>query len=172
MKNRYLFSKDETECTVFFNDGTFFIIDSNDFELVSKYTWFKSKRGYPVAHFSRKSPQGHKTFSLHRYLFNFPPSGTIDHIDRDKMNNRRNNLRLCTQQQNSFNQSLRVTNSSGYTGVSINKATGMFEAYIHYKGKKKYLGLYTTAEEAAVVRDKEALKIFGKYANLNFPDVA
>lgn len=172
MKNEYQFSENKKVCNIFFIDGTSFIIDSSDFQLVSKFTWFKSKRGYPVAHFSRKSPQGHKTFPLHRYLFDFPQSSTIDHIDRNKMNNRRSNLRFCSQHQNSFNQSLRKTNSTGYIGVSENKTTGRFEAYIHFSGKKKYLGLYSTAEEAAVVRDKEAIRLFGKFAKLNFPDAA
>jgi len=170
MLNSYRFSDDNKVCRVFFKDGSYFLIDATDFELVSKYSWFKGKRGYPTMHTSRKSPEGYKTRPLHRYLIKIPDKADIDHINGDKLDNRRSNLRACTHQQNMFNQKKRSTNSSGYIGVSLFKATGMFEAYIHHSGKKIYLGLYHTAEEAAYIRDKEAKKLFGKYARLNFPD--
>lgn len=51
MKNEYKFSDAKKICTIFFIDRTSFTIDANNFELVSKYTWFKGKRGYPTAHF-------------------------------------------------------------------------------------------------------------------------
>lgn len=169
MKNEFLFSEDKMICTIFFNDKTSFVIDSSDFQLVSKYTWFKGKRGYPTAHYSRKLKASSRTFTLHRLLFGFPESGDIDHIDGNKMNNRRENMRLCSHQQNMFNQKKRCTNSTGYTGVSFSKSAKKYEAYIHHNGKKKNLGLYRTAVEAAIARDKAALEYFGEYARLNLP---
>lgn len=168
MKNQYELSDNGKYYRIYFIDKSFFLIDSDDFKLVSVYTWSKGKRGYPIAHKSRKSEDGNKTFTLHRYLYDFPIHCDIDHIDGNKMDNRRFNLRICSHQQNTFNQKLRKTNTSGYYGVSKHKSANLYEAYIHYNGKKKYLGLYSTAEEAAVVRDNEAIRLFGEYAKLNF----
>lgn len=118
---------------------------------------------------SRKSLEGQKTITLHRFLVTSPPEYDIDHISGDKMDNRRKNLRICSHQKNMFNQKLRSTNSSGYTGVSFSKSAGKFEAYIHYCGKKINLGLFATAKEGAIARDKAALQYFGEFAKLNFP---
>jgi len=93
----------------------------------------------------------------------------IDHISRDRLDNRKQNLRLCTHQENTFNQKMRVTNSTGLIGVSFMKNAGAYESYIHYNGKKYYLGLFKDKKEAAIERDKAAMKYFGAYANLNFP---
>ena len=78
MKNEYKFSDDKKICTIFFIDRTSFTIDANDFELISKYTWFRGKRGYPTAHFSRKTKTASRTFTLHRLLFGFPKNVDID----------------------------------------------------------------------------------------------
>ena len=168
MKNKYKFLKDSRTVEILFPNGDSFFIDREDFVKVSAYTWHKGKRGYPIAHTSRKDVDGHKTITLHRYLLGFPQNCDIDHIDGNKMNNRRSNLLICSHQQNSFNQKMRNTNTSGYYGVSQMKSCGRYEAYIHVDGKKKYLGLYKTAEEAAQVRDDAAIIYFGKFAKLNF----
>lgn len=171
MKNRYEKSADGKKVYIFFNDGSNFVIDADDFETVSEFTWFKGKRGYPVAHTSRKSLEGYKTFTLHRLIFGFPSNYDIDHINGNKMDNRRDNLRGCNHQQNMFNQNKRSTNTSGFLGVSLMKNCGKFEAYIHPNGKKIQLGLFISAEEAAVARDKAAVQYFGSYARLNFPEL-
>ncbi len=167
MNNRYQLSDDRSCYRIFFLDGSFFIIDSADFSAVSEYTWFYGKRGYPTAHLSRRSKDGYRTIPLHRYLLHPEDGCDVDHISGDKLDNRRCNLRVCTHQENMFNQKLRSTNTTGYYGVSRMKSTGRFEAYIHHDGKKVYLGTYATAEEAAAVRDKAALQLFGPFARLN-----
>jgi len=97
-----------------------------------------------------------------------PDEGSdVDHISGDKLDNRRGNLRICSHQQNMFNQKMRCTNSSGYYGVSRSSKTGKFEAYLHIDGRKKYLGTYDSAEQAAVARDAAAVRFFGDYARLN-----
>ena len=167
MKNRYELSADGESCRVYFIDGSSFLIDTSDLLQVSEYTWFYGKRGYPVAHTSRKSPEGHKVFPLHRLLMRPDEGSDVDHISGDKLDNRRGNLRICSHQQNMFNQKMRCTNSSGYYGVSRSSKTGKFEAYLHIDGRKKYLGTYDSAEQAAVARDAAAVRFFGDYARLN-----
>ena len=167
MKNRYCLSEDQLNCRVYFNDGSFFVIDTQDLPAVSQFTWFLGKRGYPVAHASRKSSTPNKTFPLHRYLMNPEDGYDIDHITGDKMDNRRSNLRVCTHQENMFNQTLKSSNKTGFCGVSKNRRTGTYEAYLHINGSKKYLGMYSSAEEAARVRDEAAMLYYGEYARLN-----
>ena len=167
MNNRYELSEDGSHYRIYCRDGSFFIIDEDDFEMVSRHSWALGKRGYPVAHTSRKSPDGPKTFPLHRLIMNVSDDMDVDHISGDKLDNRKCNLRICTHQENMFNQRMRETNTSGYYGVSRMKSCGKFEAYIHIDGKKKYLGLFETAEKAAIARDKAAIVLFGEFARLN-----
>ena len=167
MKNKYCVTSDGNCYRIYFLNGSFFIIDASDFPAVSEFSWSLGKRGYPVAHTSRRAESGHRTFPLHRFLMNPEDGYDVDHVSGDKLDNRRANLRVCSHQQNMFNQKMRSTNSTGYYGVSKMKSTGRYEAYIHFDGKKKYLGTYMTAEEAASARDKAATRLFGVYARLN-----
>lgn len=165
MKNRYEIIGDI--CRIYFNDGGHFVIDADNFEMVSERTWFRGKRGYPVSHTSRRSPDGHKTETLHKFLLRPGKGFDVDHISGDKMDNRRNNVRICSHQQNMFNQRLKTTNSSGYSGVSYSKNAGKYEAYINRDGRKIHLGLFMSAREAAEAREVAAVRLFGEYAKLN-----
>lgn len=80
------------------------------------------------------------------------PEKHIDHIDRNPKNNAIENLRLCTHAQNHQNTGVRRDNSSGITGVSFLKASGKWLAYINVDGKRIRLGLFNTADEAAIAR--------------------
>ena len=149
-----------------FAGGGEFLFDLADLLLIRRHTWHLGKRGYPATHTLRG------TVVLHRLLFPEADDLEIDHINGDKLDNRRANLRPCTHQQNGFNQKLRGTNTSGYIGVSFSPRLGCFEAYIHHNGKKHQLGLYADSAAAARVRDCVARLLFGEYARLNFPGKA
>lgn len=170
MKNSFVFDEATGSYKIYFNSGKFFLIDQTDFPEVSKYSWQHGKRGYPICHYPRDENGKSKTVTLHRFLLGEKAINLdVDHISGDKLDNRRSNLRVCSHQENMFNQNLRSTNTSGYIGVSQMKSTGKYEAYIHPNGKKISLGTYTDIVEAATVRDRAALKHFGKFARLNFP---
>ena len=93
MKNEYKFYDDKKICTIFFIDRTSFTIDANDFELISKYTWFRGKRGYPTAHFSRKTKTASRTFTLHRLLFGFPKN--VDMLFREAISMAEERACIC-----------------------------------------------------------------------------
>ena len=146
-----------------FAGGGEFLFDLTDLPMIKRYTWHLGKRGYPATHVRRK------TVVLHRLLFPNMDGYEIDHINGDKLDNRRSNLRPCTHQQNGFNQKRRHTNTSGYIGVSFLRRLDCYEAYIHFHGTKHHLGLYTEPIAAARVRDCVAKLLFGEFARLNFP---
>lgn len=164
MSNRFKLIKDGTICQVFFNNGGHFFIDAEDLEKVKKLTWFASKRGYPAAHLPQNKGRS-RQICIHRYLLDFPEGYDVDHINGNKLDNRRSNLRICTHQENMFNQRIKSNNSTGFKGVSKNKATGRYEAYVHHSGKKHYLGLFDTPQEAAIARKQAAFTLFGEFAN-------
>lgn len=93
-----------------------------------------------------------KKYKTHRLIWLMVhgsfPEHEIDHIDRDKMNNRIRNLRSVTAAENKHNTGLRRNNSSGYLGVSYHRQTNNYRAQIHVKGKSITLGYFDTAEEA------------------------
>ena len=163
MKNPYRMSEDMRFCYVQFRNGAEFLIDAGDFPFVSQYSWWLSNKGYPAT-----TAKGKKV-TLHKLLIPDAQGMDIDHISGDPLDNRRANLRVCTHQQNMFNQRRRSNNTSGYTGVSYLKNTRSFEAYIMCHGIKRRVGLFHNAPEAARARDLAALQTFGEYARLNFP---
>ena len=99
----------------------------------------------------------------------------VDHINRNRLDNRRENLRLVTRQENCWNKSKQKNNKSGYIGVCFDKKASSknpWKAYAKHDGKNYNLGFYSTEEEAARVRDKFIIEKRGKQAfyALNFPE--
>lgn len=161
-KMKSILSDDGLYFECFTKKGEAFFIDASDYEVIKKHSWYISKRGYVTTNIKRKATP------MHKILLGENKGFDVDHISGNKLDNRRSNLRICTHQQNMFNQKIRSTNKTGFIGVSLIKKIGKYEAYIHHNGRKKYLGIYKNPIEAAIERDKEAIKIFGKFARLNF----
>lgn len=93
-----------------------------------------------------------------------------DHIDRDKLNNTRENLRLCTSSENNGNVIKRSSNTSGYKGVykySTKSIGNGWIAIITCKKQRKIIGVFRNKLEAARAYDKVAIELFGEYARLN-----
>ena len=96
MGNRYK-KTDQGYCVAYFQSGGAFLFDELDLPLIQEHTWHHGKRGYPATHYKGK------TVVFHKLLY--PDiQGEIDHINGDKLDNRRSNLRIVTHQQNAFNQ--------------------------------------------------------------------
>lgn len=114
------------------------------------------------------------TLSLHRLLMGQPPANNmmVDHINRNTLDNRRENLRWATAVENARNRS-HSSNSTPYSGVDKrnNTHTTTYRAQVKLAtGKQVSLGHFPSAEEAALVRDEWTKENFGEFANLNFPD--
>lgn len=118
-----------------------------EFSYLDKYNWTKGTRGYPTTHIDGKNVY------LHHLIIGKPQPGFIvDHEDRDKQNNRLSNLRFTTQHTNAINKAIQKNNTSGHVGVTYNTKRKKWIAQIHYKGKNKFLGHFTTMEEAIEAR--------------------
>jgi hypothetical protein len=140
------------------------IVDDEDFDRVRSYKW-KYHRGY-ARHFAS---EGIKMY-LHRFIMNVPMRNPIvDHINGDKLDCRRENLRKCSKQENNRNASKREkTTSSKYKGVYKHK--DKWRAYIYLNKKKISLGCYENEIDAALAYDKKAKELFGDFAKPNIED--
>lgn len=94
------------------------------------------------------------------------PEHEIDHINGVRSDNRIANLREATRHQNGANLPRKRNNTSGFPGVSFEGRKGKWAAYIHPKGKKRFLGYFETAEEAAAVRTAAERDHFGSFARI------
>ncbi len=146
----------------FFNSDKYTIIDTVDYELVKDLCWRESGDHYAKAY--RKAPI-YGDIRLHRLLMNPDKQEEIDHENRDRLDNRRINLRVCTSAKNSMNSSIRSDNTSGYIGVQFIKSTGTYEANIQINGKHIYIGRYKNKQDAITARSKAEIKYFGEYAS-------
>ena len=104
-----------------------------------------------------------ETGLLHRYIMEATDGLVVDHINGDPLDNRRENLRVCTQKQNCQNRG--ATRKTGLKGISLHKATNRWRAYIKIDGRQKHLGLFPTMEEASKAYAEAAHKYFGEFAN-------
>lgn len=145
------------------NGGTA-LISKKDFALLSKYTWSMNTSGYVSSTVDRKS------VLMHRYIMDAEEDDIVDHINRIKHDNRRENLRFLTKTQNAQNTSKRKNTSSQYRGVTYRKTTGKYNTcitldHIHYS-----LGAYDDEVKAAEEVDMFWVHNKHDHIELNFPD--
>lgn len=144
----------------------FAIVDDNDFESINKYKWCFSGRNYAIRRVGN-SRKNTKIILMHRQIMSVPKGMITDHINGNGLDNRRINLRICTNIQNLQNQSLRSDNTSGYKGVCWDKKRNAFMSYINISGVRKYLGRFKSIIDAKNAYNSTASEYFGEYAKLN-----
>lgn len=130
-----------------------------EYSWVDKYLWSKHHKGYAHAAINGE------VVSMHRLITNRPVDKHVDHANHDTLDNRLSNLRICTRTENRRNSNKAKNNTTGYKGVVM--AGKKFAAQIGYNGKKLYLGLYDTAQEASLAYDNKAAILHGDFAKLN-----
>lgn len=142
------------------------IVEKRDFATVSQYRWFKSPGGYAYRQGWKKGK--HWEVWLHRVINKTPPHLFTDHINGQKLNNRRSNLRTVNKAYNSTNRPKinRALLSSTLKGVSIHLSTGLWRARIQ-DGKYQKTTYHKTEQQAALDYNCMALERFGKYAQIN-----
>ena len=143
-----------------------------DYEMLSQYTWHINKTNFGMLYARTwdNSVNPKKAIYMHRLILNVPVNMQGDHINGDTLNNTRENLRLVSRQQNCFN---RKFSDRDCKGVSLTKNGKWHVQITDPQTKKKiHLGYHIDKIEALKEYDAIAKKLYGKYARLNFKDVA
>jgi hypothetical protein len=142
------------------------LVDGADLEVSLKIKWYINKKtGYVYGYFGYNRKR-----YLHRWLLGITDRKVmVDHEDRNKRNNQRHNLRVCSNAQNSQNSKSRP-GTSKYKGVSWEKRVEKWRATIVKDGRQTHIGTFKEAIEAAKAYDAKAKELFGPFAYLNFPE--
>lgn len=151
------------------NGGTT-IVDASLLPELTKKNWSKSPNGYACSIVGLGSRGSHKKIYLHRIVNQTPDGAQTDHINGDRLDNRRENLRTATGSQNQRHSKKRNRlgkASSKFKGVYWSKTREHWVAQIRYGGKQRYLGGYDNERDAALAYNGAASLIFGDFALLN-----
>lgn len=147
---------------LFVRNGKIALLDDEDFLKVKDISWHTDRDGYFV-HEQTHGPN----ILLHRMILGLDvfqkDKRQVDHINGNSADNRKKNLRICSQAQNVCNRA-KAAKNHGYKGVRVGKT---FRAYITVNKKQIHLGVYKNAEDAARAYNKAAIFHFGQYARIN-----
>jgi hypothetical protein len=137
------------------------LVDDEDYELVRHRSWCAISAGAQ----SRAWKSGGVRILMHRLILGAEKGQFIDHKNGNRLDNRRANLRFCTQEQNCWNR----PPNKGRAFKGVYKVGNRFQARIHFHGKTLHIGSYRTALEAAKKYDVKAREHHGEFAWTNFP---
>ena len=158
----YWFIVKDGIATGYLKDGNVFCIDEEDIPLVSEKHWYVNGGGYMF----RREARTRKPERLHRTLLGLSSEDdcVVDHINRNKLDNRRCNLRITTQTYNCYNSSIRKDNSTGYLGVSYSSKTGGYSASAQRNGAVVSFFTGDDIVKAAQMYNIAAMMLFGEFA--------
>lgn len=140
------------------------LVDDEDLDGLLGWRWIELG-GYIVR--QQRTPTGTTLIYLHRWLMKARPNEVVDHINNNRLDNRRScNLRLCSQSENLANRPAPMPH--GYRGVYPERS-GSWRAQIKVNGRNRRLGTFQRPEAAARAYDVAALAAWGRFARLNFP---
>lgn len=143
--------------------GLVALVDDDDYERVSKHSWYieKSGRGYIYARTKTKNVR----ILMHRFILGAPSDKVVDHLNHKTLDNRKCNLRVCSIRDNNNNSLARKNTSSKYKGVYFCKHLNKWKAEI----KKTHIGCFNNEIDAAKAYDEKAKELYNEYACINFP---
>lgn len=142
--------------------GKIAFIDDEDYEIVSQFKWYYHQTGYAFT----SDGKGGK-LRMHYAIMARLPKFQVDHINGNRLDNRRHNLRHVKALYNCWNKGLPSNNTTGYKGVDWDKKAKKWRARIKINYKNYYLGTFDNALDAAQAYNNAALENFGKYTRLN-----
>jgi len=153
--------------------GKYAIVDLEDFERLNQYRWYCSQSNYAKRSIRNKNRKGPKQIEIfmHKVVCP-PPKGMVsDHINRNRLDNRKANLRPATWTQNAWNRSSPTrAGKTRYNGIRYYKDTKKWQVRLTIKGRRLSFGCYADEQEAAKAYDAVAKKYHREYAVLNFPE--
>lgn len=160
--------------TIPLTKGKVALVDDADYGALSRFRWHTLQHGggkfYAVRAGTTVGTK-RRMITMHAHLAGTPAGMVTDHVNGDSLDNRRSNLRVCTQSENLANRGKSKNNTSGYKGVTRDwrSIKNPWVAQIWKLNRRIHLGVFPTAEAAARAYDEAALKLHGEFAFLNFP---
>ena len=147
--------------------GEEFYFDLEDYDLIKDYCWYINNDGYVQTNINRKQ------ISMHRLIMNAPQDFVVDHKNgkETRNDNRKYNLRTCTQHENTMNCAVPSNNTSGIKGVTWDAFYNKWNAYITVNYKKINLGYFIKLEDAVKVRKEAEEKYFGEFNYKNLKNI-
>lgn len=134
--------------------GLFALVDDQDFEWLKQWKWFADASGYPARDQHLGKVDGKyksERILMHRLIMDTPEGMDTDHINRNRADNQRKNLRVCTHASNMRNTGVRSDNKSGHKGVSWFARDNKWRARIVIDGKYRHLGYFEDKDQAGRV---------------------
>lgn len=146
------------------NSDKLAMVDEDDYYKLLGYKWHLDGMGY--ARIDKRFGGITKTLFMHHVIMGNKLK--YDHIDRNKLNNQKSNLRLCTQSQNCANRPILKKESTKFKGIQWMKSINKWRAKITFNSRQIHIGVFSNEVDAAKAYDKKALECFGEFAVLNF----
>ena len=134
-------------------------VDDSDYLLLADYSWYLDSRGY-ATRYSRG-----KYIGMHRMVNDTPDGMLTDHINGDRLDNRKSNLRTCTRAQNGMNRGKQRNNTTGHKGV-YSIPSDRWRAQITFRGKRINIGTFDEIDDAISAHRATSKKYFGSYAKV------
>lgn len=152
--------------TIPLTQGLNAVVDDEDFEALNRFRWHANAHGY-AARMARRNGK-RIVILMHWHVCWSPPGTVVDHINGNRLDNRRSNLRACTRAQNNTNRRMsRQGRSSQFRGVCWRTHAKAWKAYIKHERKQMHLGYFKDERAAAQAYNDAALRLFGEFALLN-----
>jgi len=150
--------------------GQVALVDDSLFDYLNQTKWYAEwrldRKSYVAARHSKTLFGKSTKIYMHAIIMHTPKGAQTDHRNHDTLDNRKQNLRICTNAQNQHNSGKHSDNTSGYKGVR--KSGRKWRTEIRINGEYRYLGTFDTRELAAHAYDEAAKRLHGEYAILNF----
>lgn len=153
------------------------LVDDIDYEYLTANDWnwcFQSGNGYAIRYYKDDTGKRGSIFQ-HRVIMTrilgepIARGMQVDHIDQNRLNNTRENLRLASRSENQWNKNVAANNSTGYKGVTA-AGQGKYDAHIKVYRRRIYLGRFSKAEEAGLMYDIASRDLHGEFSHPNLPD--
>lgn len=148
------------------------LVDVEDFERLNQYKWHCTRLGYACRQVPRSQRKGNeRTILMHKELCPVPEGMVVDHINRNRLDNRKANLRPATKRQNAWNGPFRKrAGDPRFGGIKWDKDLRKWRVRLDVNGRPESFGCYDDQAEAARVYDRAAKQYRGEFAVLNFPE--
>lgn len=142
-------------------------VSDEDYDGLSKFKWYALRNGSNIyAARNEGRPPFRRTIQMHTVIMKTPRGMKTDHINGNGLDNRRENLRICTHAENMRNSRPHSNNTSGFKGVAWNKRESKWVAHIRLNRKRIHLGYFDTAEAAATAYEKAARELHGEFSRI------